>query len=80
MAEHFQQRRSLGTPSVGQAAKFLVALSDLCQAHGVWIGHEDWHGAFEVQFASTKEWIMAARPVESFEEVTIAVPDLGERT
>jgi hypothetical protein len=78
MAELIKQRRSLGTPSVDQAANFLAALSDLCRSHSIWIGHEDWHGAFELQRASTEEWLMAARPVESFEEVIETLPALGD--
>lgn len=71
MVERVKINRSLGVPDAERAERFLRALADLCRSHGIWIGHEDWHGAFELQRASTEEWLMAARPVESFEEVIV---------
>lgn len=78
MDECIKQRISLGTPSVDQAADFLVALGELCNKHGIWISHEDWYGRFELQFSSTEEWLMSATRVESFDEVIVTIPPMGE--
>jgi hypothetical protein len=39
---------------------FLEDLFDLCEKHGLWLSHEDTHGAFVVTDEDTSEWIADA--------------------
>lgn len=39
---------------------FLADVFAVCEKHGMWLSHEDLHGAFEIVTESTKYWLSAA--------------------
>ncbi len=45
---------------VQELDKFLEEIVSVCKKHGLWISHEDGHGAFEVVRETTEDWIMGA--------------------
>lgn len=43
-----------------EADAFLEEIIRVCKLHGLWLGHEDYHGGFIVQSVSTEDWLRAA--------------------
>lgn len=39
------KRKNTENPAID---RFLAEIDDVCKKHGFEIGHEDWHGAFEI--------------------------------
>lgn len=39
---------------------FLADIIKVCEAHGLWLGHEDSQGGFLVEEESTRDWINSA--------------------
>lgn len=46
-----------------KADAFLREIVQVCEKHGMWLGHEDGHGAFKIVQNSTAEWLSRAYDV-----------------
>ena len=44
---------------------FLKEIVVVCKKHGMWLGHEDAHGAFKVVTEPTDDWLMCSHDCRS---------------
>ena len=54
--------------STADAAALREAIIRVCQAHQLWLSHEDKHGGFEITRTDTTDWLRAAWIEHQFRE------------